>query len=495
MPHYTTKEQVHARACQAIGKTVKELQENMGIKTSGKKSIVGDAWESWFNVEKNSIAGPDLLEAGVELKATAIIENRNGPRAKERLVLNIIDYIAEFENIGFETSSFWKKNHCMELGFYKYDKEIEVENYKFIFAILMEYPEVDLEIIKQDWELIYSYIKKGLAHEITEGLTRYLGACTKGTTSKDMRPQHPSLNAPLAKQRAYSLKNSYMNQFINDYVYGNLVSDRVKVSPIYSNHADEFAQYFKIKPQVTNVIKDINKLKEKGFDKYILSILNQYIGKSKGELVKLFELDKDVTKSNKALNKILINKMFFENGDLEKTDEFIKAGIQVKTVNLVNGDNKESMSFPNFKFSEIVKESWEDSTLRNMFDSTTYLFCVFNNDIFVGGKFWSMPASDIDGLVKYAWQDTIDKINGELVLMFTDNDKVTNNFIKKSDNMIIHVRPKSQKSSYNKDSNADRLPVKPKWVNKPDVFSNDWMTKQCFFLNNDYVLKQIEDLL
>ena len=45
-------------------------------------------------------------------------------------------------------------------------------------------------IIKKDWELINQKIKDGKAHELSEGDTFYLGACTKGSTAaKSLRKQ------------------------------------------------------------------------------------------------------------------------------------------------------------------------------------------------------------------------------------------------------------------------------------------------------------------
>lgn len=60
-----------------------------------------------------------MSEAGVELKATPVKHTKNGISAKERLVLNIINYEKEFDKT-FPTSSFWKKNQLMELGFYEH---------------------------------------------------------------------------------------------------------------------------------------------------------------------------------------------------------------------------------------------------------------------------------------------------------------------------------------------------------------------------------------
>ena len=58
--------------------------------------------------------------------------------------------------------------------------------------------------------------------------------------------------------------------------------------------------------------------------------------------------------------------------------EFQKANIVVKTIRIEeNGKNRENMSFAPFKFKELVQEEWEDSTVFNYFDTTQFLFVVF----------------------------------------------------------------------------------------------------------------------
>ena len=48
----------------------------------------------YFGYEPNSDAEPDFLEAGLELKSTPLKTLKNGEfRSKERLVLNIINYL------------------------------------------------------------------------------------------------------------------------------------------------------------------------------------------------------------------------------------------------------------------------------------------------------------------------------------------------------------------------------------------------------------------
>ena len=101
-------------------------------------------------------------------------------------------------------------------------------------AILFSFPEEDLIIIEQDWERIMGKVRSGLAHEISEGDTLYLAACTKGANAATVRQQ--PFSDISAKQRAYSLKSSYMTQILNRYIFGEEENDsiiRITLSPSF----------------------------------------------------------------------------------------------------------------------------------------------------------------------------------------------------------------------------------------------------------------------
>ena len=90
MTEYKTKQQVHNRAKEAVGKTLMEL--NDGIPISGTKSSAGDAFETWFGKQKDSDSRPDMEEAEItktaenlkkvleEQKAKMLEEKAMGPR-------------------------------------------------------------------------------------------------------------------------------------------------------------------------------------------------------------------------------------------------------------------------------------------------------------------------------------------------------------------------------------------------------------------------------
>ena len=108
--------------------------------------------------------------------------------------------------------AFWKKNKLILLMFYLY--EYDKIDFDYIFKIIRiwEFPSTDLKIIKDDWELIVSKIREGKAHELSEGDTIYLGACTKGANKESIVKQ-PFSNEK-AMKRAFSLKSKYLNFII-----------------------------------------------------------------------------------------------------------------------------------------------------------------------------------------------------------------------------------------------------------------------------------------
>ena len=63
--------------------------------------------EGAFNYQRNSKSEADFRNENIELKVTPYKRNKNGSfSSKERLVLNIINYMEEYKKT-FEESSLW----------------------------------------------------------------------------------------------------------------------------------------------------------------------------------------------------------------------------------------------------------------------------------------------------------------------------------------------------------------------------------------------------
>jgi hypothetical protein len=207
--------------------------------------------------------------------------------------------------------------------------------------------------------------------------------------------------------------------------------------------------------------------------------LYQYKGKLISELCEMFNVDSKA----KNLNEILISKMLSVKGKLSSTDEFVKANIVPKTIRIEStGRIKESMSFPTFKFNEIIKQSWEGSDIRDMFETTKFMFVIFRQFgkeyYFDSVKFWNMPISILDNDVKNVWEKTVNVIKSGSIVKEIKNGKRITNFPGMSENEFCHVRPHAQNAN-----DVYPLPIQDKKTGLKEY------TKQCFWLNNSYILK------
>lgn len=443
-----TKEEIEKISEEVVGKTFGELGDfKYNLDDFNYKGGMGVLMEeNVFQYEANSDANPDFYEAKIELKVTPVKRNKNGTySAKERLVLNIINYMEEYKNT-FETSSFWHKNENLNLMFYLWEEGVPRSDYKIIKHLLYTYSEEDLLIIKQDWEVIVNKIRNGLAHEISEADTLYLGACTKGANKESVREQ--PFSEILAKQRAYCLKTSYMT---------NLVRTRVM---------DEY----------TESLISAEELQNKTFEESLYDKIKSYIGKSKTELINKFGLN---LKSKDVIERIFA-KMLGIKGKVNDTDEFQKANITCKTIR-VNEDNTitESMSFPAFKYKEIIQEEWDTSILRNIFSENKYLFVIFkekNNEFYFSGiKLWNMPLAILDNEVKSVWDKTVEVIKSGNIVKSVGRTRKTN-FPGMKENNVAHVRPHGRDAK-----DVFELPVADK------LTGSNVYTKHCFWLNNKYI--------
>ena len=410
----------------------------------------------YFGYEPNSDAEPDFKEAGIELKSSPLKTLKNGDfRSKERLVLNIINYL-EVHKEDFETSSFWKKNAHLLLVFYLHDRDLDLLDYIIKLVDGWQYPNEDLKIIKRDWEFINQKIKDGKAHELSEGDTFYLGACTKGSTAlKSFRDQ--PFNKEQAKQRAYSLKQGYVNHII-----ANIAQE-------------ETAVYGKIieRPEILEEVRSIEEI--------VILKFHPFYGKSAEQIEQ--ELDLELNQKAKSYFANLTNAILgLELG--QKIEEFEKADIQVKTIRLKENDlPKEDISFPTFEYQELIETDWEDSDFKNILESKFFfVFYQFEGEnlILRKVKFWNMPYSDIVQ-AKNVWQEMVKTVaGGKIVKEVTEKGVRKTYFPKKTENKVSHVRPHARNAA-----DTYELPVADKLTGLTEY------TKHCFWLNASYVKDEI----
>lgn len=453
-----SREEIEVITKSSLGKSLNDLIKAEVITIEDKeanKGGLGQLIEKYlFGMENNSDSEPDFMPAGIELKVTPYRKLKNGKlSAKERLVLNIIDFENEYKN-EFRNSHFWYKNNKIQLLWYLWEPGKDKKDYKITHEKLLELAlNEDLNQIEKDWNTIINKIKEGKAHEISEADTMYLGACTKGANSLSVRKQ-PFNDIP-AMQRAFCFKVSYMTQLVRKFI---------------GNYSD-----------VEKVLKDT----QYSFEEYVNNIINKYKGKSQKELMKELSINSNA----KNINSLLINKMFNVRSNLAETEEFQKANIIPKTIRIEeNGRIKESISFPAFKYTDIVNQDWKTCDLREELETTKYMFFVFkkvNNEyIFKGIKLWNMPELDIETSVMEMWKATYNTIKSGNIVKSITNGKRKTNFVGLSDNEVCHVRPHGRNSK-----DVYPLPVKDK------LTGASCYTKHCFWINNNYLKEILKDFM
>ena len=437
------------------GKTLRQICDSLILEHNytGKGNFGQILEKFYFGYDPNSKSEADFFEIGMELKTSPLKQLQNNDyRSKERLVLNIINYI-EVVNQQFEESDFWKKNANILLIFYLHQTGYDILDYLIKLVDEWSFPSTDLEIIKKDWELIKQKIVAGKAHELSEGDTFYLGACTKGANANSTRKQ-PYNDIP-AKQRAYSLKQGYVNHII-----ASIANEAIGV-------------YGKL-------ITSVAEAKKQTIEEIVVAKFKPYYGKTVEQILAITGVELNMSAKNFYAN---LTKAILGIELDKEIEEFEKAEIIVKTVRLKkNNLPKENISFPNFKYKEIVNEEWDASNFKDILEHKfLFVFFQFENRQLVlrKVKFWNMPYSDILEAEK-VWVKTKDIVSkGEIVKKVVGSSRYTN-FPNKSFNSVAHVRPHATNA-------ADTYPLP---TNDKLTKAREY-TKHCFWLNNTYVRDEI----
>lgn len=107
------------------------------------------------------------------------------------------------------------------------------------------------------------------------------------------------------------------------------------------------------------------------FEDYVVEKINRYRGYTVNDLCTEFDVERE--KKPKNLEAILAYRILGIKGN--HAEEFEKANVVVKTIRIgKNNKIKESMSFPTFRFKELIQEDWKDSTFGNYLRETRFLF-------------------------------------------------------------------------------------------------------------------------
>ena len=430
--------------------------------TGKAKGNFGNAIEAaHFYYRPNSDAEPDLGWA--ELKCTGLKKiylnnKKKTPRysAKERLVICKINYgggtgierIPPITKEKFETSHAKAKLESLLVIFYEYQADVPVMDLQVVLVGHWEPNEDELRMISEDWMVIQDYAAKGEAHLLGEGLTKILGACTKGGGGDEFVPQANS--SVLAKPRAFGLKPAFVTHIFEQLMaMDGRKNELKKSSPVHLSGIEAY------------------RAGTKSFEQFILDKLTPFKGETIEAICHSMGIVKEFNGKHRHANRLraVINNLM--TGDIKKTaestEELKKTGIQIKTCRIEpSGSVAEHVSFPNFDFDELAAEvEWTDSEYYQIL-SNRFLF-VFLQDPLNGSSptldiatFWSVTPGDLEEARK-VWEVAKQKAKEK---KYDELPGIT-------ENSVSHVRPHDTKRNYLK------YPDRPKL--------------HCFWLRNSFV--------
>ena len=451
-------------AKQLKGKTLRTACKLDGSekKFSGKGRFGQTLEQFYFLYDVNSNAEADFKEAGLELKSSPLkkLKSRKAYRSKERVVLSIIDYLTIIDE-DFENSSLWKENKNILFIFYLHKQGYSILDYEIKRVDVWYFPDEDVEVIKKDWSLIQQKVLEGKAHELSEGDTYYLGACTKGSNSRQLRKQPNS--SIKAKQRAFSLKQGYVNHIIASLAheetveYGKLISSKAQIE--------------------RTTIEDI-----------IQSKFAPYLGRSITEIADEFGLLHK--KDSKHYTSLVAKAMLV--GSSKEIEEFEKAEIEIKAIRIDEFTNnpKENISFPAIKYTDVfnkgLKKDFDKSDIKQQLEKK-FLFVfykIFGQElIFEKYVLWNMPYADIKR-VEAVWNDLAELLkNGRIIKGITQDKSGSirrNTYFPSIRNEVAQIRPHGRNAN-------DTYPLPC-----PDKLTSETAyTKHCFWLLGSYIRDKV----
>lgn len=504
---YSSLDEVMTKLIAARGKTFRELDQTGRISTKGNKGSLGNIIEEsvlGYPVNSDPEADIQIGDERYELKVTPLKHVRKGKEtsAKERLVIDIIDFMELSKEQRFETSRMWQKAKNILLVYYYDDREDKKKELRIdcrvLDSLILDYQDEDLSTIKHDWQIIRDKVASGHADELSESDTNYLAACTKGqgnaalkgavqntapTNAENGQKLNDLRQAPATKdsdtptitvkQRAFSYKSSYMTMVARRFLKNRSASQtRLHISP------------------------------DQDLSSYIEERFHTFRGKTAGDINDA--LHTDITSNAKQYNADTALAILGAGKDpktgkrrkLDDIEQFQAANVtQVKSVTIYpGGEPRENMSFPAMtqqQWDEWAdpEATWEDSFIYHFFEKNRFLIVAFKSpvphvsghdksqDILLGGFLWNMPEKDLDRYVRPVWEQVHSLLANKRWVHYNDG----NNLLPGQDfNKVFHLRPHSNKG-WRKGGPSDRI-VLP---------TGEIITKQGFWLDRRYVAQLI----
>jgi len=321
-PRTASEEEIWAAASWLEGKTLREIgytDPRLLEVTSSKhtKNLVGDVYESYFNIRRNSDPRPDFIGAGIELKSTGLKVRHDGTVGqKERLSLTMMGALDPDED--WATSTLRRKLDHLLIIFYGWKPDVPIGSFETLAVVRWSPQPDELDLLGRDWNVIHRVWRSGGV--LSESLTRVLASSTKGPGRRAIRT------------RGFSLKPPFMHS-------------------IYQASRGELKNEPSLQEEFGGA---------ETFENETLTLLHRFASRPVGDVGQEFGV-----RDSSSLNaQASIIRAVLGLGTKGRSKEFERYGLQVKTVPLSpKGIPWEAMSFPAFRPVDLASETWDESEL------------------------------------------------------------------------------------------------------------------------------------
>jgi DNA mismatch repair endonuclease MutH len=429
-----SRSDILARARLLDGKRLGELPEARFTtgSASRSKAEVGHLIEAFFGIPRNSRAEADFPGANIELKVVPLRRTPDGFRAKERTFLSMIDYHAIVGET-WDSASVRKKLSILFV-FYQDKLGIPKEEFEILGVELFIPDERQLALLGADWVRVQAKVRHGRAHLLTETDGRIMTPSTKGAGGGQLRSQ--PFGEIKAKPRAFALKPAFTS--------------------------DRFLSL--TRPQAAeSIVEALDVRSVDLLEAAVLEELAAFEGQRVGDVAASLSIPLGAGKSFAAN----VVRRLVGGARSARIVEFNEMGATLRSPR-VRPDllPYEAVSFPAFRYADLIDESWTDSDLLARIEymlfvplvgakrSTPQADCEI-----AGSRVWRPSASDVD-LIQREWELFRIEIERGRADALTPSSETT----------AIHIRPHAKNAA-----DTDVAPLvgptvkKSFWLNKSFV--------------------------
>jgi DNA mismatch repair protein MutH len=416
------------------------------------KTGVGALVERYMGKAADSLKEPDLPEIGVEVKSLPMKRRGKGWTVKEPTSITMIDYFVVARE---DWEGAYVRRKLDSVLWFPYEhNSVDKRLAKFRRPFLWHPEESDLPVMEADYRVVKSEVLRGRAHELSESLSKVLGARRKGEKGS-MRPQ--PFSQEMARSRAWALKAAYTRPILQD-------------------------QLGRVGPSIIQ-LGEVRSLGE--VESFVAQRLSAVDNKPLGELAVALGLDLRSTKDAPAR----LVKTVLGLPSRGQVVEFEKLGVRLHTV-WANYDYTpwEAVSFPAMSLVEFAQEEWSDSDLRDHIDNILFIPMFSSTRVDRGSRvlgrpfFWS-PTIEEEQDIRKEWARFQAAVNegkatyhavldarGAPLRDKQGRPMRRNRLPPMTETRYVHMRPHARDSS---DTDVD-----PKGGST---------TKQCFWLNKGFL--------